>query len=196
MSNYIETNAIGGFKVYGQQMVEYSVEGTNGKDFASAIAMASLAESTAIEVEADAFAAVVRSRQRKISELGDALAILSQAISTMKTGSGQTSSDTSDSIQALKTAQTYLSRYGLSLPLSIVDIDQPSIHICTVTRGDAERARANTEYAIDMENNDMQQDMITLQGLISKRDNSFSTASKVLKKVSSTTTSIIKSIGR
>ncbi len=192
MSNYIETNAISGFKVYGQQMVEYSVDGTNGKDFASAIALASLSESTAIEVEADAFAAVVRRRQRKISELGDALAILSQAISTMKTGSGQTSSDTSDSIQALKTAQTYLDRYGLSLPLSIND----SMNICIVTRGNAERARANTEYAIDMEDNDMQQDMITLQGLISKRDNSFSTASKVLKKVSSTTTSIIKSIGR
>ena len=47
---------------------------------------------------------------------------------------------------------------------------------------------------MDVEDNDMQQDMITVQGLVSKRDNSFSTASKVLKKVNSTGETIINSI--
>ena len=185
MANLIETNDISGFKVYGQQMVEYTIQGSSATDFASAIAIASLAESTAIEVEASAYADVLRARQAKLSKLGDAIAILSQAIATMKTGGGQTPSDKSDAMPALNTASSILSQYGVSLPVSG---DK-------VTRGDAERARNNAQYAMDMENNDMQQDMITLQGLVSKRDNSFSTAAKVMKKISSTTTSITRSIG-
>ena len=59
----------------------------------------------------------------------------------------------------------------------------------------AQKAQAQTEYEMDMENNDLQQDMITVQGLISKRDDSYSTAAKVLKKVNSTGNSIINSIG-
>jgi len=185
MEKLIETTPIQGFKVYGQQMVEYTVDGAEGKDFAFAIAIASLAESSSIEVEADAYAAVLRTRQRKLTELGSALAILNSAIATMKTGSGQRPSDTSSADAALNTAHDIFERYGLSLPVSNNK----------VTRGDAEKGRANGEYAMDVENNDMQQDMITLQGLISKRDNSFSTAAKVLKKVDSTGKSIIRSIG-
>ena len=185
MANLIETNDISGFKVYGQQMVEYTVEGAAGKDFGLAIAVAALAQSTAIEASAGAYGSVLRARQRKLAELGDALATLSKAIATMKVGSGQQSGDKSSADAALDTASTVFDRYGVSLPVS----DHK------VTRGDAERARNDAEYVMDMENNEMQQDMITLQGLISKRDNSFSTAAKVVKKVNSTGTSIIRSIG-
>ena len=186
MANLIETNDISGFKVYGQQMVEYTVDGIAGKDFSLAIAIAALSQSTAIEVEAEAYGSVLRARQRKLAEMGDALATLSKAIATMKVGSGQQSSDKSSADAALDTASTVFGRYGVSLPVN-------SDH--QVTCGDAEKARNDAEYVMDMENNDMQQDMITLQGLISKRDNSFSTASKVVKKVNSTGTSIIRSIG-
>ena len=48
---------------------------------------------------------------------------------------------------------------------------------------------------MDVEDNDMQQDMITVQGLVSKRDNSYSTASKMLQKFNSTGGTIINSIG-
>ncbi|MBO4345683.1 MAG: hypothetical protein J5833_08000 [Victivallales bacterium] len=187
MSNLIETTPISGFKVYGQQMVDYKVQGTSGQDFGTAIAIAALAESSAIEVEATAYGSVLRARQKKQNELGDALAIVSKAISTMKTGSGQKSTDKSEADSRLNNARTILNRYGVyDLP---VDKDDK------VQRGDAEKARSNAEYAMDVENNDMQQDMITLQGLISKRDNSFSTAAKVLKKIDSTGDSIIRSIG-
>lgn len=185
MANLIETSNIDGFQVYGLQMVEYTTQGTSATDFASAIAIASLAQSTAIEVETNAYASVLRARQRKLSELGDALAVISQAIASMKTGSGTQSSDQSDAMSALDTASATLSRYGVSMPVSNHK----------VRRDDAETARNDAQYKMDMESNDMQQDMITLQGLISKRDNSFSTAAKVMKKASSTTTTMIRSIG-
>ena len=82
MTNLIETHAIEGFKVYGQQMVEYTVDGIAGKDFASATAIAALAESTAIEESAAAYANVIRARQKKLVDMGDAMAVLSKAIAT------------------------------------------------------------------------------------------------------------------
>jgi len=185
MSNLIETNAIAGFKVYGQQMVEYTVDGVSGRDYAMAIAVAAFAESTAIENEASAYADVLRARQKKLSELGGALATLSKALATMKI-KDQTSSDKSDADNNLITAKSILNSYGISL--SLVDNNK-------VTRKEAENARSNTEYAMDLEDNDLQQDMVTLQGLVSKRDSSFSTASKVIRKVDSTSSSIIHTIG-
>ena len=185
MSNLIETNAISGFKVYGQQMVEYTVDGVSGRDYAMAIAVAAFAESTAIENEASAYADVLRARQRKLSELGDAVATLSKAITTMKPKEQQ-SSDKSDADNNLITAKDILKKYDITM--SLVDTNK-------VTRKEAETARSNAEYAMDLEDNDLQQDMVTLQGLISKRDSSFSTASKVIRKVDSTANSIINSIG-
>jgi hypothetical protein len=38
--------------------------------------------------------------------------------------------------------------------------------------------------------------MITMQGLIGKRDNSFSTAAKVIKKVDGTADSILRTVGQ
>ena len=187
MSDLIETNAINGFKVYGQQMVEYTVAGNSGVDFGFAIAFASLEEAAAIEEETNAYSAVLRTRQQKLSELGEALAILTQALATMKSSGTQQSTDKSDGMDSLYKARDILNKYGV-YNLTLVDGNK-------VQRGTAQKAQAQTEYKMDMEDNDMQQDMITVQGLISKRDDSYSTAAKVLKKVSSTAGTIIDSIG-
>ena len=185
MTNLIETHAIEGFKVYGQQMVEYTVDGIAGKDFASATAIAALAESAAIEASASAYANVLRARQKKLSDMGEALSVLTKAIATLPV-KNQKSTDKSDADDALYTAKSNLERYGVSL--SLTDGNK-------VTRRDAENARNNAEYSMDVEDNDLQQDMVTLQGLVSKRDNAFSTASKVLKKVASTGKAITRAIG-
>ena len=185
MTNLIETHAIEGFKVYGQQMVEYTVDGIAGKDFASATAIAALAESTAIEESAAAYANVIRARQKKLVDMGDVIAVLSKAMATVPV-KNQTSSDKSEADDALYTAKANLERYGVSL--SLTDGNK-------VTRKNAEAARNNAEYSMDVEDNDLQQDMVTLQGLVSKRDNAFSTAAKVLRKVASTGGTITRSIG-
>ena len=185
MSNLIETQPISGFKIYGQQMYDYITAATSARDFGTAIAIASLAEASAIEAETAAYGSVVRARQKKLKELSDALAILVQAIGTLKTENPERTDET-DAYPALKTASSTLDFYGVyTLPVKDNKVD----------REHAETARTETEYAMDLENNDLQQDIITLQGLMSKRDNSFSTAAKVLKKVDSTGASIINSIG-
>jgi hypothetical protein len=105
----------------------------------------------------------------------------------MKSSGTQQSTDKSSAMDSLYTAKEILNKYGV-YNLTLVDGNK-------VQRGTAQNAQEQTEYEMDMENNDLQQDMITVQGLISKRDDSYSTAAKVLKKVNSTGNSIINSIG-
>ena len=47
------------------------------------------------------------------------------------------------------------------------------------------------QHALDTEDNELQQDSVTLQGLLSKRDSAFSTASNIVKKADRTNSSTI-----
>ena len=49
MANLVEANNIAGLKVYGQQQVDYTVEGKAGCDFGLAVARASMLRSVAVE---------------------------------------------------------------------------------------------------------------------------------------------------
>ena len=60
-----------------------------------------------------------------------------------------------------------------------------------VRRDDATMAQSALQYEIDYETNDMQQDMVTMQSLVSKRDNAFSTASSLVQKINSTASTLI-----
>jgi len=193
MSNQIETNPIAGFQVYGVQMVEYTSEGISGRDYGTATAIASFANATAIEKETSAYAEVLRARQKKLTDLSDAMAIIAECIARLPTKKPK--SDDMVASDSLPRAKSLMERYGLSL--TVTEIPMPSAGtVYLARRDDLENARANVEYAMDMENNDMQQDMITLQGLISKRDNSYSTASKILKKYNDTGKSMVNNVGQ
>ena len=65
----------------------------------------------------------------------------------------------------------------------------------SMTRGNLQKAQTNVQYAIDREDNDIQQDIVTLQSYISKRDNAYSNASKVVRKSNQAATSTIGNIG-
>lgn len=184
MSDLIQTNAIEGFKVYGQQMVDYTVDGVIGNSYSGAVCKAALAHTSAMEHTASSLASLLRARQQKLDDLSNALAIIVKALDTMKTKK-QKSTDTSDEDTELWTVQTTLSKYGINM---LVRSDNK------ITRESASTARYDIQYAIDNENNDLQQDMITLQSLIGKRDNAFSTASKLLKKADNPGATIIDSI--
>lgn len=179
MGLLIERNDIAGLKVYGQQQVDYTVDGVGGQDYATAVRKASLKESEAIEAETAAYMEILKTRQTKLSELGEALGILSQAVTSMKV-KDQTSGDQSMAMSGeLYRAQGILSKYGISPNFSVSTSG-------TVTRGEATKSQNAVQYAMDTENNDLQQDMVTTQGLISKRDNAFSNASKLVRKVLNT----------
>ena len=97
----------------------------------------------------------------------------------------------------LPTVRDIAARYGVTVNIrtfTLPIVNSPTWYL--IRRDDSENARANLEYALDVEDNDLQQDMITMQGLIGKRDNSFSTAAKVIKKVDGTADSILRTIGQ
>ena len=206
MANLIETNKIDGFSVYGVQMVDYTLEGVAGKDFGTAVALACFASSAAIEAEATAFADILRARQQKLKDLADAKVSVGNFIAKLPTEDPEsddtvswwlqfTDGETMERKAWANTMRTVMPRYGLSCPIRSETVMFGDV-VEYVRRDDLENARANVDYAMDMEDNDMQQDMITMQGLIGKRDNSFSAAAKIIKKVGGTADSMLRSIGQ
>lgn len=186
MGALIERNNIDGLKIYGQQQVSYTVDGLAGQDYVRAVQTAALKESEAIEQETAAYMVILRARQQKLQDLGDALATLTKAIASMKAKS-QTSSDKSSEMGTeLRRAQNTLTKYGVSPNFGITDD--------TVSRGEAMKSQSAVQYAMDNENNDLQQDMITTQGLVSKRDNAFSTAATLVRRVNDTGKQIIQNL--
>ena len=51
-----------------------------------------------------------------------------------------------------------------------------------MTRENIMKGQNENQYAIDTEDNNLQQDLVGLQSLLSKRDNAYSTASRVVRK--------------
>ena len=172
MANLVTENAIPGLAVYGVQQMQYTVDGMSGQDFASALTAASFRQSTAIEQTASSYAVVVRLRQRKVDDLGSALAVLATALATMST-ENQESGDKSDAMAALTSMSNLVSSYGIT-SMKVSDNK--------IKRGDAMKAQNDIQYALDMEDNQLQQDTVSLQGMLTKRDNAFSNASKIVKK--------------
>jgi hypothetical protein len=104
----------------------------------------------------------------------------------------QKSTDLSAADEDLKTASQILDKYWRE---SNSDLKLPVDEDNRVQRGDATSAQSALQYEIDYETNDMQQDMVTMQSLVSKRDNAFSTASSLVQKINSTASTLIGNIG-
>lgn len=180
MSNLIIANEIAGGAVYGVAQFDYTVAGDPGKDYAAALAAASFRQSVAIEDTAAAYSEVVRQRERKVSDLGEVLAALAQAIATMDPKS-QDTGKRSEWSSLLYDAHGTCSRYGISLPLVAVRYENGKWE-GQVTYREATKAQNNIQYEMDKEDNNLHQDMVALQGYISKRDNAFTNAAKVVQK--------------
>ena len=171
MANLIEATPIQGGAVYGVAQVSYTVGGVSGQDYAAALIAATLKESTAIEAAASAYSAVVQERARKIDALGRVLAELNKALAKLKS-SGQSSDTTT--VDNGHWVNTTASKYGITLIFNENTSD--------MTRANIMKGQNEIQYAIDTEDNNLQQDLVGLQGLLSKRDNAYSTASRVVRK--------------
>ena len=185
MADLIKPTEIAGGAVYGVRQMSYAVDGVSGQDYGKALAAASFRESVAIEASASAYSEVVRQREKKVSELGDVLATLSKAIATMDPKSNNTDKK-SDADNALRTAQSTCARYGVSLSLSDGN---------KITFKNAQKGQTNVQYALDKEDNNLQQDLITLRSYISKRDNAFSMAARIIDKSNNAASNTISNIG-
>ena len=183
MAGLISANEISGASVYGIRQYDYTVDRVKGQDYAAALTAAAFRESAAIEQSAAGMQVAVRKRMDKVNAIGEALAAVAKALQTLDTDS-QESSDRTDPDPLLGEAQLKLSAYGISLPVSGNQM----------TRGDAMKAQADLKYALDTEDNNLQQDIVALQGYLTKRDNAYSTASKIVRKADNAASSTIGNI--
>ena len=182
MANLIDTVEIAGAAVYGVRQVTYTVDGAAGKDYGAALTAAAFKESTAIEDTMNSYAAVVRPRMRKLDELGTLMASLNYAVANLKVKDPE-SGDTS-SLSNGATAVAIAQRYGISGISS------------TMTRANLYKAQNAVQYEMDREDNDLKQDMVALNSLMSKRDNAFSAAARLIKKANDAASNTIGNIGR
>ena len=187
----VESVPIEGLSVYGVRQRNYTVDGVKGCDYVKAASVAMFQEANAIEAETSAYAAVLEARQKKLDELGWALSVIVKAVASMKTKK-QKSTDLSAADENLKKASQILDKYRRE---SNSDLKLPVNGDNKVQRGDATSAQSALQYEIDYETNDMQQDMVTMQSLVSKRDNAFSTAASLVQKINSTASTLIGNIG-
>ena len=65
----------------------------------------------------------------------------------------------------------------------------------SMRRDNLYRGQNAVQYAIDKEDNELKQDTVSLNSYFSKRDNAFSTASKLVKKALNAASSAIGNIG-
>lgn len=189
MANLIEATTIPGASVYGVAQMDYTVNGVSGKDYAAALAAASFKEAVAIEQALSAYSEVVRQRIRKLEDLGSAMAGLNYAYATLKTKDME-SGDKTESSSQLYDAYQLAGKYGISIGWSSY-----SNGMMQSTRRDIMKGQNAVQYAIDREDNDLKQDTVSLNSYISKRDNSFSTAAKLVKKALDAASNTIGNIG-
>ena len=194
MANMIEPNRIPGASVYGVEQYSYTVDGVAGKDYAAALSAASFKEAVAIEQALSAYSEVVRQRMRKLDDLGTVMAILNEAYATLKTKE-QESGDTTANMVSLATARDKAALYGVTINITDYTIQGLGIRMCYTTRRNLMNAQNAVQYAIDKEDNELKQDTVSLNSYVSKRDNSFSTASKLVRKALDAASSTIGNIG-
>ncbi len=190
MSDLIIPNEIPGAAVYGVKQYSYTVDGAAGRDYAAALAAAAFKESVAIENSASAYADVVRQRERKVDDLGTVLAAIAKAIATMNPKSNDPNKRSSE-MSELYEAQSLCNKYGINLSFASVHATATG-GTASITYATGSKAQNDVQYALDTENNNLQQDNVSLQSLITKRDNAYSSAAKVVDKACDAATSTIQ----
>jgi hypothetical protein len=193
MANLIDTVEIAGAAVYGVRQVSYTVDGVAGKDYGAALTAAAFKESTAIEDTMNSYAAVVRPRMRKLEDLGTVMAGLNAGMATLKTKETE-SSDKTDKMAVLAEAHTLAAKYGITVTCVAYEYSG-GVYKAQMRRDDLYRAHNQVQYEMDKEDNDLKQDMVALNSLMSKRDNAFSAAARLIKKANDAASSTIGNIG-
>lgn len=176
-----------GAAVYGTQLRDYSIDGEMGKTFSEVIAFASLRQSHSIEMATVAMGSVVRARQQKVNDIAEVLAVLSSAIPSMPTSGKTDDRWSSINKEDIANANALLEKYGRA---KLATNGDGQINYTT-----AYKAQNDIQLLLDNENNDLQQNMTSLQSLVSKRDNAFSVANKVIQKCNATARATINAFG-
>ena len=159
--------------IFGTAQVDYTVDGVTGCTYDKAVAMAGLQRAVAVERAIPAYTAAVRARQRKLEDLGRALADISGTLAKFDEDHRQTTSE--QDIVGGAEAYNLLAKYGLTK-----DYFKPSA--TRIQYQYIQKLQTDVQYALDVTNNDIQQDAVSLQGFVSKRDNAYQMATKLMQK--------------
>lgn len=178
-----------GFSVYGVPQVDYSADGKSGLDFGDVIANVTLKQAAIADNQTKSVSSVIRLRQKQLEAMGNTLAIVNGILAKFKVKGGQSKdeytikkSEADDILQAAKE----LEKYGYTLKI----VEETKKTKCcggseyqaiTITRATAMRAQSEVQTMIDTENNNMQQDMMTVQGVLQKRDKAFDGAQDMIR---------------
>lgn len=183
MADLITADVIRNFTVYGVPQMQYTVDGASNQDYTSAVTAASFRQAVAIESATGGYSEVVKVRQQKIDDLGEVLAYIAKANAQLPPKKEQSTDKVKvDNANWIKSICAY---YDITFTW---DGEKMS-------RGDLQKAQTEVQYQIDKEDNNLQQDMVTLESYISKRDNAYSNAAKVVKKTLNAADSVIGNLG-
>ena len=172
-------------RIYGTQIRHYTFD---GKEVAhsDALALAAIQQSEGIESLLPAYNNVLKARQVKVNDLSEALATLAEALGSMDPKDNDTSKKSSISRYKLERANEIFAKYG---------IEQMPLSGGQVTYKTAYGKQNDIQMKLDSESNDLQQNMIQVQSLVNKRDNSFTVANKVISKENRTAFDTIQRMG-
>ena len=179
-----------GSKVYGVPVAEYTVNGVKGCSFMEAVAFGALRQSHGIEQVSLALEEVVKLRQKKASDLGDALASIVEILATMPNDVDPDKTSTTSVSAKLVEANRVLEVYDIP---PMVTQGKPGAEV--VTYSECYTKQNDVQVEVDTANNDLQQDMVMMQGLVTKRDNAFSIANKLVDRTNRTAQGTIRAIG-
>lgn len=185
MANMITVSVIPGASVYGVDQVEYTVSGSSGRDFSAALTAAAFKQSVAIESAASAYSVAIRPRLQKLDELGQVLACLNTAYAKLPV------KDQSQSDSASVDNSAWVNATALKYGITLVFKENSN----AMLRGNVMKGQNDVQYVIDVENNNMQQAMVGLQSMISKRDNAYSSAAKLVRKADEAASKVIGNMG-
>lgn len=167
------------FGLWGVTVNDYKINGQE-IDFETIITEISAGRATTIEGEVEPLNTQVTNRNKELENLGTALAEITGKQSKIKEEDRPSAHITlEDSV----TREVYDS---LGLP-------KGEGYVIEYSR--AEQAVQLIKTKMDKLNNDAQSDMTRLQSLVSKRDESFTTATTIMTSVSDTRGNLIKAIG-
>ena len=172
---------------WGVVVCDYRYRGASSwRDFEWLMIDAARNRATTVESEIDPIAKVVRNRNARLQELGDALASLSK---------GQTAfADSDDGGKKLS------GKSAEKLSAEVVRIVNQLEANTLPTDGDATKAQIEKAIQLvksqtDRLNNESQQGLTRLQSLMDRRDESFNTASSLMGEISDTRKTAIGNMG-
>ena len=175
-----------GVSIVGQQVHQFSVGGVMGT-LADAVAVVEGANSLAIEDAVEATAASMRQRVSKLKELGTALSVMSAAQAYLETSGKVDDAYISGKLQVVADVAE---KYGLDVGLSGSEGSGWKI-----TKGDATRAVAVIQQAINSENNEITRASQSVQNFLGARRIAFDREEGIIGKYFDGAKNVIRNMG-